>query len=141
MTEIVPVPEGDRERMAAITEYLNHELAQQSAAAPAVHVHYHAAPVAPATVPAAQSRGEVALINATPYFIILLGGVVILACVGVVTVLLLPALLAMVVMVGEVMAGFAICVVAIAASVRSLRQSRTERQVSASLLKNRRRRR
>ncbi len=140
MKEIVPVPESDRQRMAEITEYLQGELDRQGQAAGGVHVHYHASPAPVATSPAGQSRGEVALINATPYFIILLGGVVILACVGVVTVLLLPALLTAVVGVAVVMGGFAVCAVAVAASVRSLRQSKTETQVIANAMKRGRRR-
>lgn len=140
MKEIVPVPENDQERMAQITEYLQGELQARGQSAGGVHVHYHAAAPAAATPPAAQSRGEVALINATPYFIILLGGVVILACVGVVTVLLLPALLTAVVGVAVVMGGFAVCAVAVAASVRSLRQSKTESRVLADAMKRGKRR-
>lgn len=138
MTELVPAPEGDRQRIAEITEYLGRELASRTGEAPGIHVHYHAAPAPVAAPVAAPSRGQAALDNAVPYFIILLGGVVILACVGVIAVLLMPALLTMVMMIAIIMGGFALCSVAVAASVRSLRQSKTEQQVIKSVVKKRR---
>jgi hypothetical protein len=140
MTEIVPIPDGDRQQLAAITEYLEGELARQGRDAGGVHVHYHAAPIAPAPAPAVPTAGQQALDRAVPYFIILLGGVVILACVGTVVVLMIPALLALAVTCAIVLGGFALLAVSIAASVRSLRQSRTEQQVSASLIRRKGRR-
>ena len=127
--------------MAELAEYVRGEVARRDGEAPVIQIHYHAAPVEPPAPLAEQSRGEVVLINAAPYFLLLLGGVVILACVGTVTVLLLPALLTMVVMVAVVMGGFAVCTVAVAASVRSLRQSRTEAATARDAMKRSRRRR
>jgi hypothetical protein len=132
MTEIVP--EGDRRRMGEITEYLNRELAAPDGRAPAVHVHYHAAPQPPAAPPAEQSPGQEALDRAVPYFVMLLGGVVILACVAVIAVMLVPALISLAVTCAIVMGGFALVSLSIAAAVRSLRQSRAESKVIGAAL-------
>jgi hypothetical protein len=142
MTEIVPVPDGDRQRMTEITEYLNGELAQRDdGAAPVVHVHYHAAPVAPAAPPAVPTAGQAALDRAVPYFVMLLGGLIIVGGLAAVVVMMIPALLALAVTCAFVMGGGAILFTAVAAAVRSLRQSKTEQQVSARLLKEAGRRR
>lgn len=139
MTEIVP--DGDRKRLAEITEYLSGELAARGPGETGgIHVHYHAAPVVLPDPPAAQTRGEVVLINAAPYFILLLGGVIVLACVGTVAVILVPALLALAVTCAIVLGSFTVFAIAVAAMVRSLRSTKTERQVSASLLKKKGRR-
>lgn len=131
---------GDSDRMKEIAEYVQRDLATRDGPVPQVHIHYHAAPVEPPAPLPAQSRGEVVLINAVPYFVILLGGVVILAAVGVITVLLVPALMALAVTVAVVMCGFAVCLAAAAAAVRSLRQSKTEAAASRELLKRSRKR-
>lgn len=139
MTEIVPA-DGDRAR--ELTEYLAGELARRGitgpgGAAPTVHVHYHAAP--PAEAPAAPTGGQAALDRAVPYFIILLGGVVIVGGVGAVVVMLIPALLALAVTAAVIMGSFTVFALVIAVVARSLRQSKTEAKAASKLIDRARR--
>lgn len=132
---------SDRERMAELAEYVQREIVSRGAGGgeTKIELHYHAAPVVIDTKPVEPNAGQDVLAKYTPYFIVLLGGVVILACVGVIAVLLVPALMAMVTMIAVVMGSFALCSVAVAASVRSLRQSKADRDVVQTALKRRRR--
>lgn len=138
-----PAPEGDRQRMAELAEYVRGEIVSRGGdlGQTKIELHYHAAPVKIDTAPVDASAGDAVLAKYTPYFIVLLGGVVILACVGVVTVLLLPALLTMVTMIAVVMGGFAVMSIAVAASVKSLKQSASDRDVVRQAVKGGRRRR
>lgn len=131
---------SDRERMNELAEYVQREIVSRGAVGgeTKIELHYHAAPVVIDTTPVEPNAGDALLAKYTPYFVLLLGGVVILACVGVIAVLLVPALMAMVTMIAVVMGGFALCSVAVAASVRSLRQSRTEARTVQTALKRRR---
>jgi hypothetical protein len=129
----------DRERMKEITEYVNREAARREADSGTVHIHYHATPAGPA--PVEQNPGQTTLDKYVPYFFVLLGGVVILACVGVIAVMLVPVLLTFAVTAAVVMGGFAVCCVAIAAMIKSLGQTRNDRKIVDQALRSRRRRR
>jgi hypothetical protein len=134
MTEIVPVPDGDRRRLAEITDYLSAELARADGAAPGIHVHYHAAPAAPAPAPAEVPAGERMLARLAPYYVLMLGGCIVLAIIGVIAVLLVPAMIALATDIAMIMGGFAVACIAVAASVRSLRQSKTESRAASKVL-------
>jgi hypothetical protein len=138
-----PAPEGDEKRMAELAEYVRGEIVSRGGdlGQTKIEVHYHAAPVVIDTKPVELNAGDALLAKYTPYFVVLLGGVVVLACVGVITVLLLPALLTMVTMIAVVMGGFALSAVAVSASVRSLRQSAMDRDVVRQAVKSVRKRR
>ena len=143
MSSGFPAPESDRQRMAELVKYVRGEIDSRdhTDSVPKIEVHYHAAPVVIDTAPVEPNAGDRVLEKYTPYFIVLLGGVVILACVGVVTVLLLPALLTMVTMIAVVMLGFSVATLAVAGSVKSLRQSASDRDVVKQAVKTGRRRR
>lgn len=140
MSSGFPAPEGDRQKMAELVEYMRGEIiSRDHTDQPKIELHYHAAPVVIDTAPVEPDAGDAVLAKYTPYFIVLLGGVVVLACVGVITVLLIPALMAMVTMIAVVMLGFSVATVAVGASVKSLRQSASDRDAVKTALKGRRR--
>jgi len=96
-----------------------------------IEIHYHAAPAQapPADVRPARDPMEPAA-RLVPYFVILLGGMIILGGVGALTVLLVPAIMAIVTMIAIFMGGFAVVMIAIAASIRSLRYSKRDVQMA-----------
>lgn len=88
-----------------------------------VHVHHHyAAPVID-NRPVEQNPGQEVLERYAPYFILLLGGLVILAIVAVVLVLLAPVLMTMMVTVMVVAVCLVVLVIAVAGSVKALRET------------------
>lgn len=107
-----------------ITRGIRNDLVRQGADPQKIEIHYHAAPSqAPAPVtPTADPMAPAARL--APYFVILLGGAIILALVAVITIVLVPAIMALATTVAIIMCGFAITVVAVAAAVRSLRTSK-----------------
>jgi choline-glycine betaine transporter len=142
MSSGFPAPENDRQRMAELVEYVHGEIVSRGDhGTPKIEVHYHAAPVVIDTTPVEPNAGDRVLAKYTPYFIVLLGGAVILAIVGVVTVLLVPVLMAMVTMIAVVMLGFAVAMIAVAGSVKSLRQSASDRDVVKQAVRTGRKRR
>jgi hypothetical protein len=112
--------------------------ARQTGSGAEIHIHYHAgAPSAPAP-PAAHTDAPNAADRLVPYFVILLGGAIILAIIGVITVLLVPAIMALATMIAIVTGGVAIMFVAVAAATRSLRQTGADRQIMKQRLGRRR---
>lgn len=91
-----------------------------------IHIHYHAggstAPAPTCTHDHAPNPAD----KAIPYFVILLGGCIVLAIIGVVVILLVPAIMALATTIMVFMIGFAVVMIALAASVRSLRTSRAD---------------
>jgi len=88
-----------------------------------IEIHYHAGPpAAPPAPPAADPMAPAARL--APYFLILLGGAIILAIIAVITLLLVPVLMTFATMIAIMMGSFAVCMIAVAASVRSLRYSK-----------------
>lgn len=142
MSSGFPAPESDRSRMAELVEYVQGEIVSRGndLGQTKIEIHYHAAPVVIDTKPVDQNAGEAVLAKYTPYFIVLLEGAVILAIVGVITVLLIPALMAMVTMIAVVMVGFSVAALAVAGMAKSLRQSASDRDVVKQAVRSGRRR-
>lgn len=105
-----------------------------------IHIHYHAGPSTAPPPTCAHTHAPNAADRLAPYFVILLGGTIILAIIGVITVLLVPAIMALMTTIAVVMCGIAIMFVAVAASVRSLRQSGADHKIMTERLKSARRR-
>lgn len=90
-------------------------------------IHYHAAAPSPAHAPPETQRDPMApAARLAPYFVILLGGAIILAIIAVITIILVPAIMALATTLAIIACGIAIMFVAVAASVRSLRTSRAD---------------
>lgn len=124
-----------------IVAYLSTEITKHGADRSQIHIHYHATPsTAPPAVPVPETRPDIAT-RMVPYFVVLLGGMIILAGVGAITVLLVPAIMSLAVTLAAVAGGIAIMFVAVAAAVRSLRQTGTDHRIMDQRMKATRRRR
>jgi hypothetical protein len=133
----------DSKRMNEIMEYVQADVARREtvgAAGGEVHIHYHAAPVVIDPAPVNQNPGQSVLDKYTPYFLVLLGGTIILAIVALVLVLLAPVLMAiMATVVGSLLA-VGVVAIAISGSLRNVKQaSMDEKIVNAALKRTRRR--
>lgn len=142
MSDRFPAPKADRDRMNDLAEYVRGEVAARGGDGPVpkIELHYHAAPVVIDPTPVDPNAGDALLRKYTPYFVVMIGGVIVLASVAVIAVMLVPVLMSMVVMIAVVMLGFAVASAAVAATVKSLRQSASDRDVVRQAVKRRRRR-
>jgi hypothetical protein len=116
-----------------LVAYLKKDLAERGIpeGTTKIELHYHAAaPAAPAAPPAADPMAPAARL--APYFVILLGGVIILAIIAVITIMLVPAIMALATTLAIIACGIAIMFVATAVSIRSLRYSKRDVQMSRS---------
>jgi len=94
-----------------------------------IHIHYHAgAPAAPPPT-CAHDHAPNPADRLVPYFVILLGGMIVVGGLGVITILLVPAIMALATTIAIVFGSFAAVMIAIAASTRSLRQTGTDRKI------------
>jgi hypothetical protein len=111
-----------------VVAYLKREMAQREIPeGTKIEFHYHAAPAqAPAQAPDTRPAGDpmAPAARLAPYFVILLGGAIILAMIAVITIMLVPAIMALATSIMVFMIGFAFVAVALAASIRSLRYSK-----------------
>jgi len=144
--------EGDRRRLAEIVEYTRNDLAVRDAAALAmpptgggqhVHIHHHYPP-APAPVPV-DTRPD-PLARAVPFMMLVVGWLVIGFVIAVVLLMLTPSIMAIMGGIAGMLMALAICFCALAvfavgfaAMTRSLRASRTDRQIMDRRLKATRR--
>lgn len=131
-----------KDRLAEIVEYTRNDLAVRDAAELAVtsadgsqhiHIHHH---YPPAPAPVVHDTRPDVMARAFPYMMVIMGWLVIGFVIAVVLLMLTPSIMAIVgSMAGLLMAlaiGFcamAVCAVAVGASVRALRSSRTDRQI------------
>lgn len=110
-----------------VIAYLKKDLAEREVPEGAkIEFHYHAPSPAhvPETRPAPDPMAPAAKL--APYFVILLGGAIILAIIAVITIMLVPAIMALATTIMVFMIGFAFVAIALAASIRSLRYSRAD---------------
>lgn len=125
----------DSQRMNEIMQYVQADVARRETAGGEVHVHFHAAPVVSDPAPVAQNPGQDVLAKYTPYFIVLLGGSIILAIVAVVLVMLAPVLMAIMATVVGSLAMIAVVAVAISGSLRNLKQAELDGKIVNAALK------
>lgn len=125
------VPGEDRKRMNEITTYLQKDIAVRDGTgqAGAVHVHYHAAPVVIDPRPVDQNPGQSMLEKYVPYFIVLLGGVVIFACLAVVLIMIAPVLMGLMAMAVGILIAVAVSAIAVSAAIRGMRVSDTDQKM------------
>jgi hypothetical protein len=109
-----------------VVAYLRREIAEREIPeGTKIEFHYHAPAQAPAAPPAPPTADPMApAARLAPYFVILLGGVIILAIIAVITIMLVPAIMALATTLAIIACGVAIMFVAVAASIRSLRYSK-----------------
>lgn len=112
------------------------ELAErQIGSGASIHIHYHAGtPSAPSPAPVhdhAQDRRD----KIKEYIVIAILGEIALGSLAAVALLLVPTIMAVTTMLTTFMIGFAVSVVALAAAIRSLRQTGTDRQIMSQRLK------
>jgi hypothetical protein len=117
---------GEQQRLPAIIEYLRAEQARADREQGVIHVHFHEA-VRPEPVPPPPPD---VLVRFAPYLVLATWSAVVLAGVAVVFVMIAGALM-------TIMISTALCSVAVAASVRSLRQTKEEARTYARARKGR----
>lgn len=126
----------DTPRVREITRYLQEEQNRTGAVTgwtPAggqhVHIHHHypAEPVAPAAVP---DRPDV-MAKYAPYFMLALGGMIIVAGIGVIVVFVLQALMGIMIAFATMAGSLAVVAVAVAVAARSLRSSKVDADLMA----------
>lgn len=126
--DLVPRDQSPSEVVAMIKRELDQ---RQVGSGSEIHIHYHAGPAqAPAPDTRATSDPMAPAARLAPYFMILLGGAIILAIIGVITIMLVPAIMALATTLAIIACGIAIMFVAVAASIRSLRYSRADVQMA-----------
>jgi hypothetical protein len=125
------VPADDRQRMNEITRYLQKDIAVRDGTGQTgtVHVHYHAAPVVIDPQPVDQNPGQSVLEKYVPYFIVLLGGVVIFACLAIVLIMIAPVLMGLMAMAVGILVAVAVSAIAVSAAVRGMRISDTDHKM------------
>lgn len=118
--------EPRRETPSEIIAALKGEIESRRISGAEIHIHYHAgAPAAPPPT-CAHAHAPNAADKAIPYFVILLGGCIVLALIAVITIMLVPAIMALTTMITGFLIAFAVAASAAAASVRSLRTSKMD---------------
>ena len=106
------------------------ELAErQLGSGASIHIHYHAAPSAAPAPTLAHGNATRRTDKLVEYIVIMILAEIALGSLAVVTILLVPALMSLATIMSTFMIGFAIAVVAVAAAVRSLRQTGTDRKI------------
>lgn len=126
--------ELERSRVPEITEYLR-SLPVTTDQGQHVHVHHHYAPAPADTRPVDQNPGQAALDKYAPYFILLLGGTVILAIVAVIAAVLLPLLVTMMIGVAACFGCLALLAVAVSSSLRNMRLAKLDQTLLKKVTK------
>lgn len=98
-----------------------------------VHYHFHQAPVD--TAPVDQNPGQSVLDRYTPYFILLLGGVVILAIVAVIAVVLLPMIVTVLIALAVCIGAVAVLAIAVGGSLGHLNKQKMDQRTLRKALK------
>jgi hypothetical protein len=123
--------EQRQERLAELVEYTRTDLARRdreivTGDGQHIHIHHHYAAPEPVT-PSAPERMDIASRYAG-HFVLLLGGMIVLAGVAVVFAMIAQALMV-------AMISTAVCAIAAAAAVRSMRASDTDHKIIKERLK------
>lgn len=100
-----------------------------------VHHHYAPAPVHQDTRPVDQNPGQSVLDKYAPYFVLLLGGVVILAIVGVIAAILVPMIVTMLIALAVCIGAIAVLAVAVGGSLGHLNKQRMDQTVLKKAIK------
>jgi hypothetical protein len=100
-----------------------------------IHVHHHYAPAPAPSGPVDQNPGQSMLDRYTPYFVLMLGGTVILAIVGVIVVLIVPMIVTMLFAVAGCLGALAVLALAVSGSLGHLNKQRMDQTTLKKAIK------
>lgn len=127
----------DQERLNEIIKYLGENPATPDApGGQQVHLHFHQAPVS--TAPVDQNPGQTVLEKYTPYFVMFLGGIVIIAGAAVVMMFAFAALATVLLVLLGVIAGLALLGIVGVLLMRSYGESQALRDLAHQQSRKRR---
>ena len=124
-------------RLNGIAEYYRaHPPAETNDHAQHVHIHHHYAPAPVDTAPVVQQNpGQGVLDKYAPYFVLLLGGCVILAIVAVIAAIIIPMIVTMLISVAVCIGAVAVFALAVSGSLGHLNRQRIDEKLIKKAVK------
>jgi hypothetical protein len=127
------------DRLPELIDYVRGDLARRDAAGDQhVHVHYHQAPAPTGPIEPTRPAGMAALDCYVPYFLMLLGGMIIVAGVGALAIMLLSALVSIMISLAICAGAVAVLAVAVGGSVKAIQNGQHDKALTRAALRKRR---